>query len=254
MSKYVKYNECEVKINDENIFALNASLSARSNSDANILYGGAVDSYSSAVESQAEVSFEYYITGEIDNIRTLTGDISCSGEFGGIKFSGAYLNNYSVTIRPYLPISFNASFAIFSGYQDTLSTGSFTSDSLELANGAHTSLTNITSSNVGMDNPQEINYSINCLRQGNYVIGEEFPQDVRFGSVEKKLSLKGEDIGPLINFSGKDFAKISIQPRTHNNTSRGQLIECEGIINSQSLNVSKNGMVNGDIEIIERVR
>ena len=77
MSKYVKYNECEVKINEENIFALSASLSASSSSSANVVHGGIVESYSSAVESSTTVSFEYYITGEIDNIRNLTGDISC---------------------------------------------------------------------------------------------------------------------------------------------------------------------------------
>ena len=254
MSKYVKYNECEVKINEENIFALSASLSASSSSSANVVHGGIVESYSSAVESSTTVSFEYYITGEIDNIRNLTGDISCSGEFGGIQFSGAYLTNYSVSIRPYLPVVFNASFNIFSGFNNTLSTGNFTSDSLELANGAHTTLSNINSSNVGMDNPQEINYSIACSRIPNYVIGQEFPQDVRFGSVEKSLSLKGENIGSLINFSGRDFAKIEIQPKTNNNISRGQVIDCSGIINSQSLQVSKNGLVNGSVELLERVR
>ena len=254
MSKYVKYNECEVKINDKNIFALNADLSAGTASYSEALYGGELGSYSSPSELQATVSFEYYVTGEIDDIRLLTGDIPCSGEFGGISFSGAYLNNYSVKIEPYLPVTFSASFSIYSGYRNVLSTGSFTSSSIDLANGAHTSTSNITYGNVGLDNPQQIDFSISCERKPNYIIGSEYPQDVRYGSVDKKLSIRGEDIGSLINFSGRDIASVNIQPRTLNNISRGQLIACSGIVKSQALNVSKNGLVNGAIEIVERVR
>jgi len=254
MSKYIKYNECEVKINDKNIFALSADLSASSSSSSEILYGGKLSEYSASSELQASVSFEYYVTGEIDDIRLLTGNIACSGEFGGISFSGAYLNNYSVKINPYLPVVFSAQFAIYSGYKNTLSTGSFSSNSLELSNGAYTLLSNINNSNIGLNNPQEIDYSINCERVPNYVIGSEFPQDVRYGMITKQLSVKGEDIGSLINFSGRDVAAINIQPRTLNNISRGQPIKCSGVIKSQSLDVSKNGLVNGSISITERIR
>ncbi len=254
MSKYIKYNECQVKINDENIFALNASLTSDSSSEPLVTYGGKVEGYAPNSQLNSTVSFQYYTTGEIDKIALLTGNIPCSGEFGGIKFSGAYLTDYSVEIKPYLPVSFSANFIIYSGYQNVLSTGSFSSDSLELANGAHTQLTNFNNGNIGLDNPQSISYSVLCERTPNSEIGKEFSSNVRYGSVEKSLSIEGENIGSLINFSGKDFAAVSIQPKTLNNLSRGQLIECSGIIRSQSLDVQKQGFVNGKIEIIDRVR
>lgn len=254
MAKYVKYNECIVSINEEKIFALNASLSSNSSTKANVVYGGDVETYQAPSELSASVSFEYYVTGESDVISNLTGDISCTGSFGGINFSGAYLTNYSINIEPYMPVTFKADFNIYSGYQDLLSTGQFGSGKLNLANGAHTSLTNINYTNLGMDNPQRIDYTVTSERFPNYVIGEEFPQDVRLGSVVKEISMNGEDIGKVINFSGQDFAQIEMQPETNNNLSRGQLITCNGIIKNQNLSVSKGGLVNGNIEIFEVIR
>jgi hypothetical protein len=254
MSKYIKYNECQVKINDENIFALRASLSADSPSESQMTYGGKIESYKANSYLGSKVSFEYYATGEIDNIYNLTGDISCSGEFGGISFSGAYLTDYSVNISPYLPVSFSADFVIFSGYKNELSTGAFTSNSLELANGAHSDISNFNYNNIGLDNPTSISYSVSCERVPNHEIGNEFSSNVRLGSVVKNLSIEGENIGSLINHSGQDIAGVSVQPKTLNNLSRGQLIECSGIIKSQSLSVEKNGFIKGSIEIEDKVR
>jgi len=254
MSKYIKYNECEVSINQDKIFALNAALSSDSYVDANVVYGGQVESYNSNAELSANVSFEYYVTGEQDPIASLTGNTPCSGSFCGIDFSGAYLRNYNVNIEPYTPVTFNASFVIYSGYKNTTSTGSFNSDSINLANGAFTQLVNVDAINLGLDNPQSIEYSIICDRDPCYAIGKEFPTNVLGGQVEKQISIRGENVGSLINFSGKDFAQIEIQPRTNNNLSRGQLITCSGVIKNQSLNISKGGLLNGSIELIERVR
>ncbi len=252
--KYVKYTECEVLINEEHVFALNASISANSNLTPSIVYGGGLESYAPVSEMSANLGIEYYVTGDVDNISMLTGDIDCSGKFGGIEFSGAYLNSYQVDIEPYMPVKFSANFVILSGYNQNLSTGSFDSESIELANGAHSLLNNINYSNVGLDNPVSISYSVSCERVPNYEIGNEFPSNVRFGSVSKNLSIAGEDIGDLITYSGKEIAGISIQPKTLNNLSRGQLLECSGVIESQELGVSRNDFVKGSIQIMERVR
>jgi hypothetical protein len=115
-------------------------------------------------------------------------------------------------------------------------------------------LSNINFSNIGLDNPQQINYSISCERFPDYTIGEEFASSVSLKRIHKNLSIMGENIGSVIDFSGKDFAKVEIQPKTNNNMSRGQAISCSGIINSQNISVSKNGLIQGEIELIERVR
>jgi len=251
---FVKYTECPVSINGDNIFALNASLNAASQVVANITQGGNLEDYSPTAGLGAGVNFDYYVTGLEDGIASLTGDIACSGEFGGIKFSGAYLQDYSVKIKPYVPVEFSAKFVIYSGYSQELETGSFEANEINIANGAKTSLTNITQANIGLDNPVSIEYAVHCDRDANYTIGGEFPSDVRFGKVTKQLSIDGENIGSLISYSGKDFAGISISPKNINNISRGQTLDCSGIISAQTLSVEAGGIVNGNIEIMESTR
>ena len=107
---------------------------------------------------------------------------------------------------------------------------------------------------MGFDNPVDINYTITCERIPNYVIGEEYPADVRLGKVGKSISIIGENIGGLISYRGKEIAEVSITPKNINNISRGQTLTCLGIITAQKLTVSNGGLVKGSISVSESVR
>ena len=252
--RYIRHQECEIEINNHKFFAKNASLSTASSVQDNRVYGGGLRSYSSISPLEAAVEFSYYITGDQDPLIALTGTHSCTGRFCGIEFSGAYLTDYSVTVSPYKLVEFSAAFSIYSGFKNETTTGSFSTDPMNLANGAYTELLNFNKNNIGLDFPTDIDYSVSCERSPNYILGHEYPQDVRLGKVKKSLSIAGENVGSIINFSGKDFAKISISPKNMNFAARGQTIECEGMISSQNLNISSNGLLNGAIQIIESAR
>lgn len=252
--KYIRHQECEIEINEEKFFAKSANLSSSSNLDSNRTYGGELRPYLATSPVSATVGFDYYLTGKNDSIAFLTGNIPCSGRFCGIEFSGAYLTNYAIEIRPYKPVSFSASFDIYSGFSQETKTGSFKSDPIKVANGAYTELNNFNKNNIGMDFPQEISYSVQCERVPNYVIGQEHPMDVRLGKINKEISIKGENIGSVINYSGRDFAKIIISPKNIDYAARGQELNCEGMIQSQNLDISSNGLLNGSVSIIENVR
>jgi len=115
-------------------------------------------------------------------------------------------------------------------------------------------LININSAKMGMDNPVSIGYYISCERVANYVIGEEFPDYVTLGTINKSMSIDGENIGDLITYSGRSSASMSITPKSINNLSRGQTMECKGVIHDQNLSVSNGGVVNGSINIMESYR
>ena len=251
---YIKYTECPISINGERFFATTASLSSSAAVSPDIVEGGGLESYNPNSALTASVNFNYYVTGSNDSVMALTGDASSSGSFGGINFSGAYLSSYSISISPYVPVHISAGFSIFSGYSQVLSADPLNLDSIEIANGAKTELLNINEVNVGMDNPVDISYSINCERSPSYIIGQEHPSHVLLGKVSKEMTLRGENIGSLINYSGRDFAKISITPKTINGLSRGQSMTCGGIIREQALAVSAGGTAEGTISILERVR
>lgn len=252
--KFIKYTECPISINGESFFATKAGLSSTASLTDNIVEGGSLEGYSPDGPLGAAVDFEYYVTGSNDSILSLTGNLPCSGSFGGIKFSGAYLTQYSININPYLPVLVNATFDIFSGYSSSLSSSSLESSSIDIANGAKTELLNIDSVNIGMDNPVSISHSITCERVADHTIGSEYASSVRLGAVVRNINLNGENIGALISYSGRDFAQISIAPKTINNLSRGQTIFCSGIITDQKLDVSADGTAAGAISITERIR
>ena len=150
---------------------------------------------------------------------------------------------------------FNASFSLFSGYDENLvSPDSFSGKALDLANGAHTQTNNINLINVGIDYPVSINYSVGCQMIPSYKIGSEFPCEVRYGKVEKSLSIDGEGIGSFINFSGKNIASINVTPTSMNGLRKGDVIQCEGVIHSQNLSISKGDIMDGSISIKERIR
>lgn len=252
--KYIRHQECEVEINQQKIFAKNAQLSSTSSSTENRVYGGELRYYAASSPLSASVNFDYYITGKEDLIANLTGDMPCSGRFCGIEFSGAYLSNHSIKIEAYKPVQFNASFAIYSGYRGETQTGSFGGSSTGLANGAYTELLNFNKNSIGIDFPQSISYDVECERTPNYVLGSEFPSDVRYGAVKRKMSVEGENIGAVINFSGRDFGEMIVSPRNIDYAARGQTLRCRGIINSQNLNVHSNGLLKGSIEVMESLR
>ena len=252
--KYIRHQECVLEIEGVKFLGLDAQLSASSSVAENRVYGGGMLGYEAVSPLDAQLNFRYYVTGERDIISGLTGKKPCSGKFCGISFSGAYLTNYSVEIEPYRPITFGASFVIHSGYKNQTSTGSFAGITSGLANGAFSELKNFNKNNIGIEFPQNISYSIECERIPNYVIGYEFPQDVRLGSVYKRFSIAGENIGTFIEFSGRDFAKISTQPKNRKGFSRGEELNCVGRITDQNLSVSKNGMLQGEVEVMESVR
>lgn len=252
--KYIRHQECVFEVDGNKFLATSANLTAQSSAQDNRTYRGGLLSYEATEPLNATIDVEYYITGKEDLIGSLTGEASCNGKFCGIHFSGACLTSYSVNIEPYKPVSFSASFSIYSGYHQETQTGSFVGSTSGLANGAFTELKNFNKNNIGIDFPQKISYNVESERLPNYIIGHEYPQYVTLGKVNRGISIQGENIGPLIDFSGRDFATIKISPKNRGKIARGQTVECAGRIVSQNLTISKDSLMKGSVDIIESLR
>ena len=69
--------------------------------------------------------------------------------------------------------------------------------------------------------------------------------------INKSMNIDGENIGDLISYSGISSASMSITPKNINNLSRGQTMDCKGVIHHQKLSISVGGVVNGSIGIME---
>lgn len=250
---YIKYNECVVRINEQKIFALEASIANVSNVSSSRVYGGGYRDYTASSQIDSTMNLQYYTTGKNDPIAGLTGEHSCSGSFGGIVFSGAYLSNYQINMQPYKPVVHTASFLMYSGFNGVTETGSFEEDPGNLANAAYAELINFNKHSIGMDFPKSINYNISCQREPSYQIGSEFPRYVTLVGIQKKLRVEGENIGSLIKFSGQKSAEISISPKNIDHEARGKEFSCLGIITSQNLGMSRGDVLNGEINVEENI-
>lgn len=272
---YIGYEKCIVEINGEKVFAINASISAASNSQENITYGGEmrgrvprffnqpgdegntlVRDYAAEAPLESSLSLRYYITGEEDPIASLTGEASCQGKFGGISFSGAYLTSYAMRMEPYKPIIHSADFRIFSGFKNQLKEESFgdQTDQIDLSNGSYSELSNFNQQNIGMKFINSVDYYISCERLPSYVVGEEFPEYVIQGKILKSLRVEGENIGDVITYTGKKITKLEISPKTIGKEARGKDLFCSGVLVYQNVNVSKNDFLAGGVEVIESVK
>lgn len=262
---YIEYQECEVEIGGQNVLAKSATITTSANVKANRVYGGKFrkgQKYSATSFPTATLDLNYYIMENHDHIEQMTGQKYANGSFCGINFSGAALTSYSVNIQPYKVIEYKATFVLYSGLdQRSLGAEPVEDPSVgtdlfyeKFANGAYTELVNFNRQNIGIDFPSNISYQVTCERIPKYVIGDEYPESVALGRVNRRLSVEGENIGSLITFSGKDFATVEISPRSIDNVSRGQTVTCDGIIKDQNLAVSSEGVLAGSINIEQSLR
>jgi len=254
MSKFIRYTECPVKINEDFYLAKRASIGAQASATNPIEFGGKVGISTGIGPERSEFFMQYFVTGENDPIANLTGKNSCSGSFGGIEFSGAYLTNYHIGIKPYAPVEMSARFVVLSGFNNNIQESSFLENDYTVANGANVELTNMNYLNIGMDNPVEITYEVACERIPSFVIGSSYPRHVNLGAVEKYLDINGDDIGDVINYQERDVAEISIKASDELGRSRGQTLFCSGAIENQRLDVSAGGTLNGQVSIKEVIR
>jgi hypothetical protein len=266
MSRYIEYQECEVEIGGKKVLAQSAAISINANIEANRAYGGDFrygQHYSASSVETATLDLEYYIVDAgKDHIEQFTGQKYADGKFCGIEFSGAGLTSYSVSMKPFEVVKYKATFTIYSGYDQRSNGAEGVADPSigrdefyeKFANGAYSELINFNKENIGLDFPSSIDYSVSCQRVPKYIIGDRYPRSVALSKVERKMSIAGENIGSIISFSGKDFATVKLSPKNIDKAARGQDVTCNGIITSQSLSVSAEGVLAGTIGIYESLR
>lgn len=269
--KYIKFEECEIEINGSKLMATDVSVSASSRSLENRVYGGELrgqipkffkdeegstdlSNYTSDSPLDSSLNVRYYITGKTDEIANLTGEAPCSGRFCGIEFSGAYLSSYGVRMESFNPVLYSADFLIYSGYKKTTQPSSNNTPITGLANAVYSEMNNFDYKNIGMDNPNSVDYYVSCERVPNYVIDKEYPEDVTLGRVLKSLRIEGENIGNFITYTGEHTTELTITNKNIEREQRGESLSCRGIITYQNLSISSRGVLAGGIEVIESVR
>lgn len=202
----------------------------------------------------------------------LTGDF-LSGHH--IKVSNfllkqCYLQNYSVKINAYQPISISANFISYDITQivgtsltPTSLTQKVAKDSISPYYESLHALTTVMGGASTSIPETKISIDINtdCNRTPIYTLGQKIPNCVVLNSVERNVTIQGENIGQVIDISGANagytdiyflpLSKLNTTNPTPSSTNNVLNFDINGRIVSQQISVAQNSMVNGRVVIKE---
>lgn len=233
----------------------------------------------------AKLSFSWFpMIGDNANSRSFsqTGVLSLTGEFetghqirvGNFLFKDCHLNSYSIQITPYQPIIFNADFNSYNvdEIEGTSFTGMANAPSLLKQAGTGAYFDSLHALAVGItgnleplpQSKKSAQISVSCSRSPVYTIGYKTPERVLLNSVERTVTIEGENVGQIINFNGSgdgSFVSFRFSPFSRFITgasfnpreSFAFSIDVSGKIASQSLTQQQGNSLNGSVTIRENI-
>jgi hypothetical protein len=285
---FVTENTTPVISNVSKLFATTeASLSIDPNLQANRFLGKVQTTHDFSLTGPTEAKFSLTFFPLIEKNAEKNLNIQKINQLGFFKLTGnfltghqiqisnfllkkCYLQNYSMKINAYQPISISANFISYDMSEiigNTLigtTLGQTLSKSPYYANfdslhALTTTMEGGTATNIP-ETKISIDINVDCNRTPIYTLGQKTPNTVVLNSVERTVTIQGENIGQVIDITGglNGVANISFLPL-------GSLDEDEpvsvaknvlkfdinGRIVSQQLSASQNSMVNGRVVIKE---
>jgi len=202
-------------------------------------------------------------------ITGLTGDFATGHviQFGGLTLKQCYLSSLNLDISPQAAITVKADFDTYN--LSEITGQSFTGQNVShilTNNGSGAYLESIHALAVGVsgsgvslpDSKEQISISYRINRSPVYNLGDTYPSTVILDSVEKQVSVNGENVGRFIGFSGeRAVLNLAFHPFsvfvTGTVTNNGLFNICTtGRVVSQNLDVSAEGL-GGSISLIENV-
>ena len=179
-----------------------------------------------------------------------------------------YLQNYSVKINAYQPVSISANFISYNITEIINQTLTSTSLTETVAKSSTTpyyeslhalttimggSTTNIPSTKISID------INVDCNRTPIYTLGQKTPDSVVLNTVERTTTIQGENIGAVMDISGANpgATEVYFMPLSSLGNSSPSLLnnvlkfDINGRIVSQQLSTSQNSIVNGRVVIKE---
>lgn len=232
---------------------------------------------------EGKFSFTFYplielTQGQYTNIHTanqlaffgLTGDF-VSGhkiKFSNFLLKQCYLQNFSIKINPYQPISVSANFISYditelkdvqiAKYADVLPT--ISKDSSTSFEALHGLTTNFSGSSSYLPETKvSIEINSDSQRTPIYTIGKQTPDSVVLNSLERTTTIQGENVGSIVGVSGANVGSTNLYllPLRYLNTytpssaTNAFSLNINGKIINQDLSVSQNSILNGKLVIKE---
>ena len=199
----------------------------------------------------------------------LTGDFSNGHQlyFSNFLLKQVYLQNYSVKINPYQPVSISANFISYDVRDLKGQTLSGFSGPLQVPKDAsspyyeslHALTTKMDGSEVNIPSTKiSIEVNVDCQRTPIYTLGQQTPDSVVLTAAERTTTIQGENIGSVVDITGANpgatniyFLPLSKKGSIIDSNYNSLLFDVNGRIVSQQVSVAQNSTLNGKVVIKE---
>lgn len=261
MSKYIKYENIDFRINNDIFYSKSVEISISANISPILLSDGSLLRYAPENTIIGSLNTEFYLTGVLPSYLEVTSNsesnINCS--FAGIQIENCYIKNLSFDVTNFSPVLLKASFDWYGTINSTNSTmnmQSFTSNrNGALSNLSHANNTYLIDTNnvFGFSEIFSFTYSESVDRVPYFANGEITPFRVAKTNKTKSISVDG-------NFPKKSDI-LGIQGTLSNcelylkdyNTNLLKLFYVSGVIESRSINVNTDGLLQSTLAITQRL-
>lgn len=261
MSKYIKYENLDFRINDTIYYSNSVGISLQSNISPVLLSDGSLLRYAPENTVIGSLSSEFYLTGSMPSylIPTSTNESPINCSFGGISIDNCYLKSMTFSVADFKSISVKVDFDWYGKINTTDSTKNIASfinkRNNPLTNIAHSNNSYIIDSNkvFGFDEIFSYSYSEQCDRIPFFEIGSVTPFRVAKTNKVKSVSVEGNIVkeNNISAIDGKDtYCELYIKNYTN---SLLNLFTISGKIENRSINIQSEGVLQSNLAITERV-
>lgn len=188
-------------------------------------------------------------------------------QVGNYLFYRTYLQNYSLKINPFQPVSVTANFisydldnvsnTTFDKYGSTWA-GITKDNSTSFFKALHGLTSTMSGTTAYLPTTKtSIQMNVDCQRTPVYNLGSKYPNTVFLTAVERTTTVEGESVGNAVTLSGINAGSTTIYlspleaPNPGSISASAISFDVSGKIVSQDLSVSQQGFVNGKVVIKE---
>lgn len=261
MSKFIKYENLDFKINSDVFYSTSVKISLQSNIQPVLLADGSLLRYAPQETVIGSLSTEFYLTGSLpsylDVLDSSESYAICS--FAGISVNKCFIKSLSFTASQFSPILLTADFDWYGTINSANSTEalkpSYFNRNPTLSGISHSNNSYISDlSNVfGFNEIFSYSYTESCDRLPFFKNGEIAPFRVSKTNRSKNVSVEGNYFkqSNIAEIEGKDsVCDIYLKDYANNllNT-----FSVSGKIDSRSLNIETNGILQSSMSINQRV-
>lgn len=268
MTKFIKYENLDFRINSSAFFSTSVKISLQSNIQPILIADGSLLRYAPQETVIGSLSTDFYLTGSLPNFLNVIGSSESSVDcnFGGITINDCYIKSLSFTASQFSPILLSANFDWYGKINTANSTNNISNKLIGGPSGpsgpveylsqiSHSNNSYILdSTNVfGFSEIFSYSYEESCDRLPFFANDQITPFRVAKINRAKSVSVDGnyfrksnvsdiEGTNTLCNLYLKDYQNNLLN-----------IFEISGKIDSRSLNIDVNGILQSTLSISQRV-